>query len=118
MQLLERAREAWNNLFLHKTRSGLAALGIIFGVASVICMLSISEVARRDVIDRIRRMGMRNVVLDSVKPEKVRRKEKQDSSRSSRRSLPPGSDRSSRWTPACTRSGTGSPMWASLSPGT
>jgi len=51
-------REAAHNLFLHKTRSLLAALGIIFGVASVICMLSISEVARRDVIGRIERMGL------------------------------------------------------------
>ncbi len=82
MSLLERAKEAWGNLFLHKARSGLAALGIIFGVASVICMLSISEVARRDVIERIERMGMRNVLLDSVKPERLRRQEEQDSGQS------------------------------------
>jgi len=82
MQVLELAKEAWTNLLLHKTRSGLAALGIIFGVASVICMLSISEVARRDVIDRIERMGLRNVILDSVKPERVRRREKADSQQS------------------------------------
>jgi len=75
-------KEAWTNLLLHKTRSGLAALGIIFGVASVICMLSISEVARRDVIGRIERLGLRNVVLDSVKPEKFRRREQQDSEQS------------------------------------
>ncbi len=79
MKLFELAAEAWSNLLLHKTRSGLAALGIIFGVASVICMLSISEVARRDVIDRIERLGLRNVVLDSVKPERLRRQEEQDS---------------------------------------
>jgi len=67
--------EAWNNLCVHKTRSLLAALGIIFGVASVICMLSISEVARRDVIGRIERMGLHNLILDSVKPEKLRKQE-------------------------------------------
>ena len=82
MNLLRLAREAWGNLMLHKTRSGLAALGVIFGVASVICMLSISEVARRDVIGRIERLGVRNVVIDSVKPERIRKREKHDSSES------------------------------------
>lgn len=64
--------EAIGNLLLHKTRSLLAALGIIFGVASVICMLSISEVARQDVVQRIERMGVNNVILDSVEPEENR----------------------------------------------
>lgn len=57
---------------LHKTRSLLAALGIIFGVASVICMLSISEVARQDVVQRIQRMGINNLILDTVEPEEIR----------------------------------------------
>ncbi len=82
MNLLRLAREAWANLLLHKTRSGLAALGVIFGVASVICMLSISEVARRDVIGRIERLGVRNVVIDSIKPERIRKREKGDTSQS------------------------------------
>jgi putative ABC transport system permease protein len=64
--------EAIGNLMLHKTRSLLAALGIIFGVASVICMLSISEVARQDVVQRIERMGVNNVILDTVEPEEIR----------------------------------------------
>src|SRR5262245_24919186 len=68
--------EALQNLLLHKTRSLLAGLGIIFGVASVICMVSISEVARRDVISRIERLGLRNVIVDSVKPDDLRQKEK------------------------------------------
>ncbi len=64
--------EAIGNLLLHKTRSLLAALGIIFGVASVICMLSISEVARQDVVQRIERMGIKNIILDTVEPEEIR----------------------------------------------
>jgi putative ABC transport system permease protein len=76
MKPLKLIREAWSNLLMHKARSALAALGIIFGVASVICMLSISEVARRDVIDRIERLGLRNVIMDSVKPERLRRQER------------------------------------------
>ena len=64
--------EAIGNLMLHKTRSLLAALGIIFGVASVICMLSISEVARQDVVQRIQRMGVNNLILETVEPEQAR----------------------------------------------
>ena len=82
MRLLELIFEALGNLFLHKTRSLLAALGIIFGVASVICMLSISEVTRQDVVKRIERLGLNNVILDSVKPEVVRGNEKSDSENS------------------------------------
>ncbi len=68
-------REAFLNLLLHKARSTLAILGIVFGVASVICMLSVSEVARRDAVSRIERMGLKNIILDSVKPSKIRQKE-------------------------------------------
>ena len=79
IRLLDNIAEACSNLYLHKTRSWLAALGIIFGVASVICMLSISEVARQDVVQRIERLGLNNVILDSVKPEVIRGKEKSES---------------------------------------
>ncbi len=78
MKLLELIFEAVGNLFLHKVRSLLAAMGIIFGVASVICMLSISEVARQDVVQRIERLGLNNVILDSVKPDIVRGKEQSE----------------------------------------
>ena len=72
MNLIRLIIEAIGNLTLHKTRSFLAALGIIFGVASVICMLSISEVARQDVVKRIQRMGVNNLILDTMEPEEVR----------------------------------------------
>ena len=42
-------------------------------------MLSISEVARQDVVQRIERLGLRNVILDSVKPDVIRGKEKSES---------------------------------------
>ncbi len=71
-------REAWRNLLLHRSRSALAILGIIFGVASVICMTSISEVARRDVTSRIERLGLRNVIVDSIKPQAVADEERRD----------------------------------------
>ena len=38
---------AWRGLSLHKLRSLLSGLGIVFGVAAVIAMLSVGEGARR-----------------------------------------------------------------------
>ena len=77
MKLLELLQEAMGNVLLHKGRSFLAILGIIFGVASVICMLSISEVARQDVIQRLERLGVSNVIVDSVKPQRLRNRERE-----------------------------------------
>jgi len=57
-----------NNLRLHKLRSLLTSLGIIFGVAAVICMLSISEGASADELRMIQLLGTRNIIVNSVKP--------------------------------------------------
>ena len=65
---LETIRLGLNNLRLHKLRSVLTSLGIIFGVAAVICMLSISEGASADEMRMIRLLGTRNIIVNSVKP--------------------------------------------------
>lgn len=57
-----------NNLRLHKLRSVLTSLGIIFGVAAVICMLSISEGASADEMRMIQLLGTKNIIINSVKP--------------------------------------------------
>ena len=59
------------NLRLHKLRSFLTALGIIFGVAAVVCMLSISEGASADEMRMIRLLGTQNIIVNSVKPERA-----------------------------------------------
>jgi putative ABC transport system permease protein len=82
VKLLELIQEAAGNLMLHKTRSLLAVLGIVFGVASVICMLSISEVARQDVIQRLERLGVGNVIVDSIKPQQIRNREREKNDQS------------------------------------
>lgn len=56
------------NLRLHKLRSLLTSLGIIFGVAAVICMLSITEGASADEMRMIELLGTKNIILNSVKP--------------------------------------------------
>ncbi len=56
---------SFHNLFLHKTRSFLTSLGIIFGVASVVSMLSISEGARLTSLSQIKALGVDNIILSS-----------------------------------------------------
>ncbi|UCE59987.1 MAG: ABC transporter permease [Phycisphaerales bacterium] len=65
---LETFRLGLSNLRLHKLRSVLTSLGIIFGVAAVICMLSISEGASADEMRMIELLGTQNIIVNSVKP--------------------------------------------------
>ncbi len=65
---LETVKLGLNNLRLHKLRSLLTSLGIIFGVGAVICMLSISEGASADEMRMIELLGTRNIIVNSVKP--------------------------------------------------
>ncbi|MFH1717156.1 MAG: ABC transporter permease [Planctomycetota bacterium] len=53
---------------MHKLRSTLTALGIIFGVSSVIAMLAIGEGASREAQDQIARLGSRNIIIKTVEP--------------------------------------------------
>ena len=56
------------SLLLHKLRSGLTVLGIVFGVAAVISMLAIAEGSSRDAQERIKALGATNIIIRSVKP--------------------------------------------------
>ncbi|MBU0754074.1 MAG: ABC transporter permease, partial [Planctomycetes bacterium] len=56
------------SLALHKMRSGLTVLGIVFGVCSVIAMLSIGEGASYEAQEQIRLLGSSNIIVRSVKP--------------------------------------------------
>ena len=57
------------SLIEHKLRSFLTALGIIFGVSSVIAMLAIGEGASYEAREQIRSMGSTNIIIRSRKPE-------------------------------------------------
>ena len=60
------------SLWMHRLRSTLTALGVVFGVCSVISMLAIGEGASREAQDQIARLGSRNIILKSVKPVEER----------------------------------------------
>jgi len=55
----------FENLMMHKLRSLLTMLGMIFGVAAVIAMLSIGAGARAQVMALIEQMGVRNVIVEA-----------------------------------------------------
>jgi putative ABC transport system permease protein len=58
-------RLGFENLMMHKLRSLLTMLGMIFGVAAVIAMLSIGAGARAQVMALIEQMGVRNVIVEA-----------------------------------------------------
>ena len=57
---------ALQSLSMHKTRSLLTMLGIIFGVGAVIAMLSIGEGARQEALEQIEVLGVRNIIIRSI----------------------------------------------------
>lgn len=67
MQFGENVRLALSGLSDHKFRSFLTMLGIIFGVASVIAMLSIGEGAKREAIAKYQDLGVNNIIVREKK---------------------------------------------------
>ena len=53
------------NLLLHRLRSMLTMLGMIFGVAAVVSMLSIGAGARQKVMALIEQMGVHNLIVEA-----------------------------------------------------
>jgi putative ABC transport system permease protein len=64
------ARNIWlgiENLLLHKLRSFLTMLGVVFGVGSVVAMLSVGEGASKEALEQIRKLGSNNIIISSQK---------------------------------------------------
>jgi putative ABC transport system permease protein len=66
--LSETFRLGLKNLYLHKLRSLLTAMGIIFGVAAVIIMVAIGEGTKQAAIAELQKLGAKNIVLRSKPP--------------------------------------------------
>ena len=61
-------RLGFRSLWMHRLRSLLTVLGIVFGVCSVIAMLAVGEGASHEAQEQIRRLGSNNIILKSIKP--------------------------------------------------
>lgn len=66
--LYETLRLGLKNLHLHKLRSLLTALGIIFGVAAVIIMVAIGNGAKLEAHKQMEKLGAQNILVRSVAP--------------------------------------------------
>jgi putative ABC transport system permease protein len=55
-------------LLLHKLRSTLSILGVVFGVAAVVAMSSVGEGARREALEQLGALGMDSVTLRARRP--------------------------------------------------
>lgn len=60
-------RLGFRSLWLHRLRSLLTVLGIVFGVCSVIAMLAIGEGASYEAQEQIKSLGSQNIILRSTK---------------------------------------------------
>jgi putative ABC transport system permease protein len=59
---------AIRGVLMHKLRSLLTVLGLVFGVASVIVMLAVAEGASQQAQRQIAALGVTNIIVRSVKP--------------------------------------------------
>jgi len=64
-QLLPDLTQGLENLLSHKLRSLLTMLGMIFGVAAVVSMLSIGAGAQQKVMAFIEQVGVRNLIVEA-----------------------------------------------------
>jgi putative ABC transport system permease protein len=68
LRLLQNIHLGIKTLLLHKLRSLLTMLGVVFGVGSVVAMLAVGEGASKQALEQIRNLGSHNIIISSVKP--------------------------------------------------
>jgi putative ABC transport system permease protein len=63
-------RIALEALAHNRVRSFLTALGIIFGVASVIAMMAIVQGSRKEILDQLKLVGVNNIIIEQKTEDK------------------------------------------------
>ncbi len=76
--MIDLLRLALRNLLGHKLRTFLTMLGSVFGVGSVIAMLGLGTGAEQAILREIGRLGIGNIILNSVKPPDKTRDTEED----------------------------------------
>ncbi len=66
----ELIRMGLRSLLGYPMRTVLTMLGVVFGVGSVIAMLALGAGAERELLQEIGRLGIQNIIVNSIKPEK------------------------------------------------
>ena len=65
LQILSDCKRGLETLMAHKLRSLLTMLGMIFGVAAVVSMMSIGAGAQQQVLAFIEQLGVRNLIVEA-----------------------------------------------------
>lgn len=55
--------QSWRSLMLHRLRTLLSTLGVLFGVVAVLLMLAIGEGAKQETLEQISQLGLSNIIL-------------------------------------------------------
>lgn len=84
MHLGESLRIGFKGLLSHKLRSFLTMLGVVFGVAAVIAMVSIGEGAKSEAVEQIKLLGANNI---RVKPVELHGKNLEEARRKNVRGI-------------------------------
>ncbi len=63
MQIYQEFKKSFRSLLIHRLRTFLSTLGILFGVVAVIAMLSIGEGAKRETLEQIEQLGINNIII-------------------------------------------------------
>jgi putative ABC transport system permease protein len=66
---------SFESMGTHRLRTALTMLGVIFGVAAVVSMLSIGEGAKREALEQISILGVNNIIIKAKAPESVLKSE-------------------------------------------
>ena len=68
LKLARNVRLGVKNLLLHKLRSMLTMLGVVFGVGSVVAMLSVGQGASQEAQEQIKKLGSNNILINAQVP--------------------------------------------------
>src|SRR5690349_7352995 len=63
--LLPKITMGLSSLLVHKLRSGLTMLGMIFGVGAVVAMLAITAGVEKEMISYIDLLGVNNIIIEA-----------------------------------------------------
>ena len=66
MLTLDEIKKTYRSLWIHRLRTLLSTLGILFGVAAVLAMLSIGEGAKKETLQQIEQLGANSILIRSI----------------------------------------------------
>lgn len=63
MWIVREFKKCFKSLLMHRLRTLLSTLGVLFGVVAVITMLSIGEGAKQETLEQIEQLGMNSIMI-------------------------------------------------------